>query len=80
MHHFSFSAAGPQVEDTPPEGMETGRMFWTFQRFVRDDGLEGRGMIDYVFWSGNQPEKVEAAAPLYSSIYDFGLETTQAGG
>jgi hypothetical protein len=80
MHFFSFSAAGPQVEDRPPEGMEKGRMFWTFHKFVREDGLEGRGMIDYVFWSGNQPPHIEANGPIRSSIYDFGLEAAGATG
>lgn len=74
MHYFSFSADGPQVEDRPPEDeMERGRMFWTFHHFVREDGMEGRGMIDYVFWSGNQPEEIRTQGPAHSSIYDFGL-------
>jgi hypothetical protein len=73
MHFFSFSADGPQVEDQPPEDMERGRMFWTFHRFTRDDGAIGRGMIDYVFWSGNQPEQIRATGPARSSIYEFGL-------
>jgi hypothetical protein len=53
--------------------MERGRMFWTFHRFTRDDGAIGRGMIDYVFWSGNQPEQIRATGPARSSIYEFGL-------
>jgi hypothetical protein len=73
MHYFSFSADGPQVEDRPPEESEHGRMFWTFHRFVRDDGLVGRGMIDYVFWSGNQPKEIVSGGPSYSTLYDYGL-------
>lgn len=76
MHYFSFSADGPQVEDRPPEDMERGRMFWTFHRFVREDGMVGRGMIDYVFWSGNQPTEIESAGQAYSTMYDHGLTAT----
>jgi hypothetical protein len=74
LHEFSFSADGDFVEDRPPEdGDEHGRMFWTFHRFVRADGAVGRGMIDYVFWSGNQPAEISCKGPARSTMYDYGL-------
>lgn len=72
LHEFSFSANGDYVDDRPPEDDERGRMFWTFHHFVREDGMVGRGMIDYVFWAGNQPEDIHASGPR-STMYDYGL-------
>jgi hypothetical protein len=74
LHEFSFSADGDFVEDRPPEGDDHGRMFWTFHRFVRADGKVGRGMIDYVFWTGNQPTEISCKGPAQSTMYRYGLE------
>jgi hypothetical protein len=73
MHYFAFNADGRQVEDAPAGDMDRGRMFWTFHRWIRDDGAVGRGMIDYVFHAGNQPPRIESSGPIYSSLYDYGL-------
>jgi hypothetical protein len=46
--------------------------FLSFQRFHRNDGVRGRGMIDYNCWAGQRPPVVKAAAPpLYSKLYEF---------
>lgn len=48
-------------------------MFLTLQRFTRDDGKIGNGMIDFNCWVGNQPAQIVATAPpLYSTLYEFG--------
>jgi hypothetical protein len=48
--------------------------YLSMQRFVRQDGVEGRGMIDHNFWAGESPESVHATAPpLFSVLYDADL-------
>lgn len=78
MHYFAFNADGRQVEDAPAGEMDRGRMFWTFHRFVREDGAVGRGMIDYVFHAGNQPRRIECGGPIFSSLYAYGKEEVRA--
>jgi len=65
-------AEGGQLEDRDPGGREKGRMYLTFQRFTRDDGVVGRGMVDNNYWADAQLDSLRAEAPLYSSLYDFG--------
>lgn len=76
MNYFAF---GAKKEDGAQLGSDlsdvSNLMFLSFQRFTRDDGVIGLGMIDYNAWVGQQPASVHAEAPpLYSTLYKFGRE------
>jgi len=75
MNYFAFTADGPQVEDAPPpDGLNQGLMYWTFNRYQRDDGVMGRGMIDHVCWKGYQQTDIDARGPVRSTLYPFGRD------
>jgi hypothetical protein len=46
--------------------------FWTWQRFTREDGVVGHGMIDQAYWPGQQHTTFAATIPT-GRLYDFGL-------
>jgi hypothetical protein len=80
IHHLSFgtSEGGADLQERDPGEQATGRMYLTFQRFTRDDGLVGRGMIDNNLRVGTAPREFQADLPNHSTLYDYGLTTGSA--
>lgn len=81
MHYVPFRTepGGSQLQNEEPGDQETGRFFFSFQRFQRSDGVVGRGMIDLVLWRGNTPVEFSASAPLFSRLYSYGLDPVEVG-
>jgi hypothetical protein len=49
--------------------------YWTWQRYTRDDGTVGHGMIDQAYWRGMQLTTF-ASTKAVGKLYDYGLERT----
>ena len=47
-------------------------MFLTWQRYVRRDGVSGRGYMDANYQVGKIPSRMSAGPPLYSTLYSYG--------
>ncbi|AII10817.1 DUF7065 domain-containing protein [Rhodococcus opacus] len=77
VHYLQFGTSedGAQLEERDPGDQATGRMYLTFQKFTRVDGVEGRGMIDNNLRIGTAPTAFTAQLPNFSNLYDYGLPT-----
>lgn len=77
VHHLSFGTAegGAELQERDPGEQAEGRMYLTFQRFTRTDGVEGSGMIDNNLQAGKAPAAFGAGVPNHSTLYEYGLRT-----
>ncbi|MEV4420150.1 hypothetical protein AB0L40_09275 [Patulibacter sp. NPDC049589] len=69
---FAILADGQNLEPRTIETPEENAYFWTWQRFVRDDGVVGHGMIDQACWSGMQHTTFASTVPT-GKLYDYGV-------
>jgi hypothetical protein len=74
---FATQADGANLEVGNAKSEEEKPYYWTWQKFVRDDGVVGHGMIDLNFWRGNQYPSFTADVPA-GTLYDYGLNREQA--
>jgi hypothetical protein len=63
----------PREVATPAENP----YYWTWQKFVRDDGVIGHGMIDQACWAGMQHTSFVSTIPT-GRLYDYGLSPEPA--
>lgn len=77
--YLAFAATGGAgLSVQPANGTYEGpRMFLTFQRFVRDDGVVGKGMIDNNLTADVEATRFAAAGPVGSQLYVFDEEVAR---
>jgi hypothetical protein len=72
---FATQAGGADLEVGKATSKEEKPYYWTWQRFIRDDGSVGHGMIDLAFWRGMQKRSFTADVPD-GALYDYGRSET----
>jgi hypothetical protein len=74
---FAILEDGQNLEPREPATPGENAYYWTFQRFVRDDGVVGHGMIDQASWRGMQHTSFVSTIPT-GRLYDYGLTSSPA--
>jgi hypothetical protein len=69
---FATEADGSNIEERGVASDEEKAYHWTWQEFLRADGVVGRGMIDHNHWPGSQYASFSSTTPL-GTLYDYGL-------
>ncbi|MEV4420147.1 hypothetical protein AB0L40_09260 [Patulibacter sp. NPDC049589] len=69
---MTILADGTDVVPRRVESPDEKVYFWTWQRFVRSDGVVGHGMVDQAYWQGLQQSRFASTAAT-GRLYDFGL-------
>lgn len=74
---FAILADGENLEPREVNASGENPYYWTWQKFIREDGVVGHGMIDQACWSGMQHTSFVSTIPT-GRLYDYGLTTERA--